>query len=219
MASAQAQSPCPGCGGLFSDIDAPGPAHAYLGASHGCWAVYCDILAKEYGEYKYPEVHRLTVDSYSAQHPGTPSRQSIQSVAGHLISLYLVLERGLTAKKATAAIRQAIERSHHFVWLPPPASLGAVTVLECGGSEEPRRAYEARPALGPFSLEGMGAASPNDPKLGGTASKCVTDVHEYSAGHGWVAARVAVGFNVKRISYLLLSILVPPLSMPSGPTL
>lgn len=135
MAAAQAKSPCPGCGGLFPDTDAPGSAHAYLGASHGCWAVYCDILAKEYGEYKYPEVHRLTVDSYAAQHPGTPSRQSIQSVAGHLISLYLVLERGMNAKRATAAIRKAIEQSHHFMWLPPPPSLGALTVLDVVGAK------------------------------------------------------------------------------------
>jgi hypothetical protein len=128
MSSAQPCSPCPGCGGLFADTD--GPTHAYIGASPGCWAVYGKVLAKEYGEYRYPAVHRLTVDAYAAQHPGTPSRRSIQSVAGHLISLYLVLKRGLDAKRATAAIREAVAQSGRFLWLEPPPSLGALTVLD-----------------------------------------------------------------------------------------
>ena len=83
---------CPDCGALTPDVD--GPTHPYVGASVGCWAMYGEVLAKEYGEYRYPSVHRLTVDAYSVQHPGTPSRRSIQSVAVHLVSLYLVLERG-----------------------------------------------------------------------------------------------------------------------------
>ena len=128
MSSAQPCSPCPGCGGLFPDTD--GPTHAYIGASPGCWAAYGEVLAKEYGEYRYPPVHRLTVDTYAAQHPGSPSRRSIQSVAGHLISLYVVLERGFDAKRATAAIREAVAQRSRFVWLEPPPTLGAFTVLD-----------------------------------------------------------------------------------------
>jgi len=109
MASTRKGSTRPGCGGIFPDTD--GPTHLYLGSSPGCWAVYSDVLAKEYGEYRYPEVHRLTVDAYAVQHPGTPSRRSIQSVAVHLISLYLMFERGLDAQKATAAIGWAVAHS------------------------------------------------------------------------------------------------------------
>jgi len=157
----------------------------------GCWAAYSEVLAKEYGEYQYPAVHRLTVDAQqpmakvprgdaprillrieaekrrvlneirgvsttkrlsksrdstersskssdaratfatgrsTAQHPGTPSRQSIQSVAVHLISLYLVLERGVEAGKATQAIRSAVAQKDRHVWLDPPASLGPLTI-------------------------------------------------------------------------------------------
>jgi hypothetical protein len=101
-----------------------GPVHPYIGASAGCWAVYGRILEREYGEFRYPDVHRLTVDAFAAQHPGVPSRQSIQSVAVHLIGLHLVLERGAGAKEATAAIRAAVRRGG-FEWLDPPTTLGA----------------------------------------------------------------------------------------------
>jgi len=129
MVHKRSGSPCPGCGGVFPDVATDGPSHAYLDASPGCWAVYSEVLAKEYGEYRYPAVHRLTVDTYSVQHPGMPSRQSIQSVAGHLISMYLVLERGLDAQKATEAIRWAVAQKDRFVWLEPPPSLGVLTIL------------------------------------------------------------------------------------------
>ena len=111
--------PCPGCGALTPDVD--GPVHPYLGASAGCWTVYGEVLAKEYVDYRYPSVHRLTVDAYSVQHPGTPSRRAIQSVAVHLVSLYLVLERGFSSEKATAGIRRALEHRKQFVWLDPPS--------------------------------------------------------------------------------------------------
>ncbi|SRR5579883_1779866 len=120
--------PCPGCGALTPVVD--GPVHPYLGASAGCWAVYGEVLAKEYGEYRYPSVHRLTVDAYSVQHPGTPSRRSIQSVAVHLISLYLVLERGFSSAKATAGIRRAVEHRKQFIWLDPPSPIGNLTILD-----------------------------------------------------------------------------------------
>src|ERR687896_852498 len=124
--------PCFGCGALVPEID--GPTHPYIGASPGCWAIYGEVLAKEYA---YPPVHRLTVDAYAAQHPGVPGRRSIQSVAVHLISLYLILERGYEPERATAAIREALEsRSENFVWLDPPASLGGITVLDVREAED-----------------------------------------------------------------------------------
>ncbi|MCL5738315.1 MAG: DUF5946 family protein [Bacteroidetes bacterium] len=120
---------CYGCGALVKDI--PGEPHKYIGASAGCWEIYGEILAKEYGEYGYPEtVHRLTVDTYAIQHSGKPSRQSIQSVNTHLISLYLVLEKGLEDVEATQAIGKVLEHVSEFVWLEPPVPNGQMTVLD-----------------------------------------------------------------------------------------
>ncbi len=121
-------TPCCGCAALVPDID--GPIHPYIGASPGCWAIYGEVLAKEYGEYRHPFVHRLTVDAYAAQHPGMPSRQSIQSVAIHLISLFLIIERRFDFAKITEAIRRALKHRDRFVWLEPPASLGDITILD-----------------------------------------------------------------------------------------
>ncbi len=119
--------PCPGCARPYPPVH--GPTHPYIGASPACWAVYGEVLAREYGEFGYPEVHRLTVDAYAAQHPGTPSRQSIQSVAVHLIGLHLTLDRGLPAAAVTAAIGRGVARGG-FVWLTPPSPLGEVVVAD-----------------------------------------------------------------------------------------
>ena len=120
--------PCVGCGALVPARDSA--THPYIGASPGCWAIFGEVLAREYGEYGYPAVHRLTVDAYAAQHPGTPSRRSIQSVAVHLISLHLILEHGLASEQATGAIRDALRHRGQFVWLDPPDSTGPVTILD-----------------------------------------------------------------------------------------
>lgn len=120
---------CYGCGALVKDI--PGEPHKYIGATAGCWEVYGEILAKEYGEYGYPErTHRLTVDTYAVQHPGRPSRQAIQSVNGHLVSLYLVLEKQYSGRQATKALAGILEHAGHFTWLEPPEPNGRITVLD-----------------------------------------------------------------------------------------
>jgi len=119
---------CLGCGAVVPTTDLPG--HRYIGASAGCWAVYGTVLAREYGEWRYPATHRLTVDTYTVQHPGTPSRQSIQSVAGHLIGLFVVLELGWPPAQATQAIRIAAERSERFTWLEPPPTRGDLTIVD-----------------------------------------------------------------------------------------
>ena len=83
---------CQGCGALVPDVD--GPTHRYIGASPGCWAVYGELSEKEADNFCYMRSHQMTVDTYCAQHPWTPSPQAIRSVAVHLVGLYLRLERG-----------------------------------------------------------------------------------------------------------------------------
>jgi len=132
---------CIGCGGLVPRVD--GPTHRYLESSPGCWQVYGDLLAREYSDPSFGGLHRLTVDSYAVQHPGRPSAQTIQSVCLHLISLHLVLERGLATSYATRVMGAAGRMKERFVWLAPPASRGAVTVAEVCGAATPAQ-HEAR---------------------------------------------------------------------------
>lgn len=77
------------------------------------------------------------MDAYAAQHPGTPSRRSIQSVAVHLVRLHLAVERDLRPKRANAAMQWALSGARDFVWLDPPASLGEVTVLDVLEAKDP----------------------------------------------------------------------------------
>ena len=119
---------CPGCGALLPRSD--GPTHAYVGASAGCWALFGEVMAREYGDYGYPEVHALTVDAYMAQHPGTPSRRSIHSVALHLIGLYLALERNYDARRVIAERQQLLKGGAPFTWLEPPADMGTLTIVD-----------------------------------------------------------------------------------------
>jgi len=76
-----------------------------------------------------PPEHRLIVDAYAAQHPGRDSPQSVRSVALHLIALHLVLEKGTSPARATAALRHHAKR-RDFTWLTPPEDPGSVTVVD-----------------------------------------------------------------------------------------
>jgi len=104
-------------------------------SSPACWAVYGEVLAREYSDPAYSQVHRLSVDAYAVQHPGRPNPQAIQSVAVHLVRLCLLLERGLPMARANEAMLKASERKQDFVWLTPPASLGTVTVADVRDAE------------------------------------------------------------------------------------
>jgi hypothetical protein len=119
--------PCFSCGALAPDMD--GVTHKYVLSSPGCWALYGEILARDYSEYNYPPVHRLVVDAYAVQHPGKQIRQAIQSVAVHLIGLYLSLEKGMDAKQVTQAIGRATQFSGRFIWLDPPKGWGSSPLL------------------------------------------------------------------------------------------
>lgn len=117
---------CSGCGGLFPDIE--GPTHRYMESSSGCWATFGEVLAREYSDAAYFEIHRLTVDAYAVQHSGQPSPQSIKSVGVHLIRLYLLLECGLEMQHANNAMLVISRTKEQFVWLTPPPVPGLITV-------------------------------------------------------------------------------------------
>jgi hypothetical protein len=127
---------CPGCGVTLLDPGNVAPPHD--GTSAGCWALYGDILAREYGEWSYPSIHRLTVDAYGAQHPGSPSPKSAQALAVHLLALHLALDRGIEPKRIPAEIGRLVVDPSVYRWLDPPAPGGQRTVLEVAGARSLR---------------------------------------------------------------------------------
>jgi hypothetical protein len=97
-------------------------------SSPRCWAAYGRVLAREYGESALADVHRLSVDSYAAQHPGQPSPQSMKLVGVHLIRLCLTVERGFDVRESSRTMVAVSKVKSGFGWLEPPASLGSVNV-------------------------------------------------------------------------------------------
>jgi hypothetical protein len=116
-----------------------GPTHPYVGASAACWALYGEVLAREYGELGYPECHPLTGDAYAVQHPGRREPRSIQSVGLHLCALYLAFERGEIGPHATALREHIHAAKPRFQWLTMPVPNGTLTiydVLQTEGEQE-----------------------------------------------------------------------------------
>jgi hypothetical protein len=125
---------CLGCGALVPDID--GPSHEYMLAAPGCWATFNEVAVQQY-EIASFDLRRMAVDAYAVQHPGTTDRRAVQSVAVHLISLYFVLERGITPTAATDKMRVALTDKSRFVWLKPPSSMGEITVVDVVNITDP----------------------------------------------------------------------------------
>jgi hypothetical protein len=117
---------CGDCGIVLPRIERP--SHPYLGASPSCWALYGEVLAREYSDPELMKVHRLTVDAYAAQHPGKPGPKATQSVWAHLSGLYLTVERCASPRFATRVLGAVTAISRDLPWLEPPESLGGITV-------------------------------------------------------------------------------------------
>ena len=74
------------------------------GGKAGCLKVFEEILAKEFSDYQYGKIHRLTVDVYSLQHPEEYMRSG-KSFAAHLTGICAALEY-----EDTLAINQAVQK-------------------------------------------------------------------------------------------------------------
>jgi len=110
---------CPGCGAELEPID--GPVHAYMASSPACYAAFNKLLAAEYSDPNLLDVHRLTVDTYAVQHPGSPDdRRCIQSVGLHLARLCVQLERTLLPKETNDAMLGLSKHKASLVHLEPP---------------------------------------------------------------------------------------------------
>ena len=100
-------------------------------SSPACWALYGEVLAREYSDMPgFGARHRLTVDAYAAQHPGKETPAAIKSVGVHLVRLYLILEGDLKLEEANAAMQKITQVKHRFQWLTPPEVHGGLTVAD-----------------------------------------------------------------------------------------
>ena len=107
-----------------------GAVHPYLESSPGCWAKYGELLAREYENFEYMQVHSLTVDAYALQHPGRQSPQTTQSVNIHLASLYSYFFLGFPLSKLADVKTSLSKNKKRFEWLAPPKSLSLINVKD-----------------------------------------------------------------------------------------
>ena len=64
---------------------------AAAGGRAGCLKLFEEVIAREFGDYRYGRLHRLTVDAYSLQHPDQYMRSG-KSFAAHLTGMCAALE-------------------------------------------------------------------------------------------------------------------------------
>ena len=116
---------CPECG-------APVP-----GGRDACQRVFDDVLAREFGDYRYARMHRLTVDVYSLQHPAEYMR-SAKSYAAHLTGMYAALEEG-GAAETNRAVQQWLNGPKVFPRPgdPAPQKRGVLTILHVHAAADP----------------------------------------------------------------------------------
>lgn len=138
---------CPGCGIELERVELP--MHAYIGASASCWALYNELLAREYEGFvgSLPANQALTrirvIDAYAVQHHGKPERRAIQSVNAHLVALYLQLEKGYSGEQVNAALQRVLKFANEFVWLEPPTPNGTMTIADVLRAQTPEEQANA----------------------------------------------------------------------------
>ena len=119
------------------DTTCPDCGAAVHGGRAGCQNLFDEVLAREFGDYRYAREHRLTVDAYSLQHPAEYMR-SAKSYAAHLTGVYAAVE-GDTAAGTNQAVQrwlsspQSLTRPDH----PPPRRRGTLTIAHVHEAENP----------------------------------------------------------------------------------
>lgn len=119
-----------------------GEVDAYKAATPACWAAFGQLLAADYSQWE-PRRHRLTADTYMAQHPGFATPSGRRSVLVHLVGLWLTLERGLSPEEAGPLVGRVFpDKSVPPAELAPIPALAGINVADVLGT--PADQQEAR---------------------------------------------------------------------------
>jgi hypothetical protein len=117
---------CCGCGVALPFQD--GPTHPYMLGSAACWRGYGELLAAQYSDPGRMRFHQVIVDAYAAQHPDGDDPRAVQSVAIHLMTLALFLERDVDPALGTRLHGQMLARPvFHRLEKPDGDPTGALT--------------------------------------------------------------------------------------------
>jgi hypothetical protein len=94
------------------------------------------VLAREFGDFRYARFHRLTVDTYSLQHPRDYMRSG-KSFAAHLRGMCAALERD-DASVVNRAVRAWLDgpRVIDSPEAPAPRRRGPLTIAHVHGARD-----------------------------------------------------------------------------------
>lgn len=171
---------CYGCGASVTNSN--GPKHAYIGSDSGCWEIFCEVLAKEYTNYnELWQSHRLTVDTYAAQHPGKAERKAIQSVYIHLSRLYLQIEKGMSGKQANDFMKNVGQYKHEYRLLNAPdfSEVMKITDVATAKDMDEHRLFVEEWAKGVWN-----AWSEHHNEIKAFADKVLAESHKYKLKKG-----------------------------------
>lgn len=113
--------PCPGCGARLAR--STWPVDRRRNASSACWERYTLVLAHEAEQIvRLGRLHQLTVDTYTAQHPG--ANVPAIAVPFALIGLHLALEEGWSGTAVRAAHGWLAQRRGAWPTFAPPSAFG-----------------------------------------------------------------------------------------------
>ncbi len=120
---------CVGCGVVLPAVE-DGTTHRYMNSSAACWAAFNALSLLENGAFA-----ALMVDAFAVHHPGTPSAQTINSVAIHLMGLHGVVKRSFEPSQALwlrqrPGRQSQIAKHDRFHWLTPPDLTHGITVSD-----------------------------------------------------------------------------------------
>ena len=120
-----AEAGCPECGAVVK------------GGRPACQRLFDEVLAREFGDYRYGREHRLTVDAYSLQHP-TEYMRSAKSYVAHLTGMCAAFETGDTAATNRAVLEwlngpKVFSRPEQ----PPRLKRGALTITHVHAAGDP----------------------------------------------------------------------------------
>jgi len=117
---------CMGCGLVPATA---APTHRFMLSAPACWALYGDLNAVLLSDPAAASYRQWCVDAYAVQHPGEPNEHAIQSVAGHLLSLYATIELNAPVVASHHVINWATSHKGEYAWLTPPSAF-AMTVRD-----------------------------------------------------------------------------------------
>jgi hypothetical protein len=101
-----------------------------VGGEEGCNALFQEVVGREFGQPELFQIHRLTVDAYSLQHPDRYMR-SAKSAVAHLTGMSWAMEGDLDPN-TSIALSRFLDGTPHFERpepMPPPLERGGLTIL------------------------------------------------------------------------------------------